>query len=415
MTTHTHPPEGILTTMEDLDRLANDQQRADAKLNGGNGALRPMPDGWFFLLATTKKGIPYANVSNIYIELQHDPEWRDVFYFDELQHQLILKKPVPDRSGESCWAGLPREWQETDSTDALRYFNHGDYPTIGPAKVDLAILNIAHKQLKVHPIRDYLGGLVWDGRPRIDKWLETYCHAESASEAHQAYIRAVGLKWLVSAVARIYRPGCKADHALVLEGPQGIGKTSVFAILGGEWFSENLPGDLHSKDAAAHVRGRWVIELSELGQLRRSETETVKSFISRTHERYRPAYGKHEVVYPRQCVFGGTTNRDVYLPDETGNRRFWPVKVGRIDLKRDRDQLWAEAVHFYRTGECWWLEDDGIIATATDEQAGRREDDPWQEPIAKYLAGKDRVSRKGPGDRSPNPYRRPRYGAENAT
>ncbi len=173
MTTYTPPPDdGMATTMEDLDRQANEQQREEAKRNGGNGSHRPMGDGWFWRLTTTKHGNPHNSVANIYIELQHDPDWQGVFHYDALQHQLILKKPVPDRSGESCWDGLPREWQETDSTDALRYFNLGDYPNIGLAKIDLAIQDLAQKQLKVHPIRDYLDDLRWDGQRRIGNWLE---------------------------------------------------------------------------------------------------------------------------------------------------------------------------------------------------------------------------------------------------
>ena len=396
MTTHTAPPDdGMATAMENLDRRANEQQREEAKRNGGNGSHRPMGDGWFWRLTTTKHGNPHPHVANIGIELQYDPVWQGRFYYDELQGQLMLEKPVPDRSGVSRWDGLPRPWQDTDTIAALCYFNLGDYPTINFDKVDMAIREFAHRQCRVHPIRDYLDALIWDSQLRIGNWLETYCHAELTSEAHRAYVATVGFKWLISAVARIYRPGCQVDHMLVLEGPQGVGKTSAFRTLGGEWFSENLPGDLHSKDSAGHVRGRWVIEFSELGQLRRSETETVKTFISRTHERFRPPYGKHEVVYPRQCVFAGTTNHDIYLPDETGGRRFWPVKIGIVDLdnlRRDRDQLWAEAVHFYRNGEPWHLQDDAVIATATDEQARRREVDAWEEPITEYLADRVQVT-----------------------
>jgi putative DNA primase/helicase len=399
MTTHTAPPDdGMATAMENLDRRANEQQREEAKRNGGNGSHRPMGDGWFWRLTTTKHGNPHPHVANIGIELQYDPAWQGRFYYDELQGQLMLEKPVPGGSGVSRWDGLPRPWQDTDTIAAVGYFNLGDYPTIGFDRVDMAIREFAWRECPVHPIRNYLNALKWDGQQRIGNWLELYCQAEPTSEAHQAYIRAVGLKWLVSAVARIYEPGCQADHALVLEGPQGIGKTSVFRILGDKWFSENLPGDLHSKDAANHVRGRWIVELSELSALSRSETETVKNYLSRTQERFRPAYGKHEVVYPRQCVFAGTTNQQVYLKDETGGRRFWPIKVNSIDLgalKGDRDQLWAEAVHFYRAGERWWLQHPGLITTATAEQAARRKEDPWQEKVTRYLDGKTIVKSVG--------------------
>jgi predicted P-loop ATPase len=213
--------------------------------------------------------------------------------------------------------------------------------------------------------------------------------------SHGEYVRAVGARFLISGVARIYQPGCQVDHVLVQEGAQGGGKTSALRVLGGEWFSESLPADLHSKDCCDHLRGKWVVELAELGQIKRSAVETVKAFISRTYERFRPAYGRNEVIYPRQCIFSGTTNKSAYLPDETGNRRFWPVKVGTIDLeslRRDRDQLWAEAKQRYSAGEKWWLDDDRLIATAAAEQTERYEPDPWEEPIRKYLVDKSQVT-----------------------
>ena len=200
----------MATTMEDLDRQANEQQREEAKRNGGNGSHRPMGDGWFWRLTTTKHGNPHPHVANIGIELQYDPAWQGRFYYDELQGQLMLEKPVPDRSGVSRWDGLPRPWQDTDTIAAVGYFNLGDYPTIGFDKVDMAIREFAHRQCRVHPIRDYLNALIWDGQLRIGNWLETYCHAEPTSEAHRAYIAAVGFKWLISAVARIYRPAARS-------------------------------------------------------------------------------------------------------------------------------------------------------------------------------------------------------------
>jgi predicted P-loop ATPase len=180
-----------------------------------------------------------------------------------------------------------------------------------------------------------------------------------------------------------------------MESPQGKKKSSAFRVLGDPWFSDSLPGDLHSKDAADHVCGNWIIELAELGQIKRTSIETLKAFITRREERFRAAYARYKTIYPRQCVFCGTTNKDAYLPDETGNRRFWPVKVGDIDLRaleRDRDQLWAEAVHRYRAGEQWWLTDERLIAVATEQQAERYEADPWEEPIRKYLTGRTEVT-----------------------
>jgi predicted P-loop ATPase len=144
----------------------------------------------------------------------------------------------------------------------------------------------------------------------------------------------------------------------VLEGKQGAGKSSILrALAGDEWFHDGL-SDMHGKDASAALRGKWIIELPELSAMRRSDTEAVKAFLSRTEERYRPAYGRTEVIKPRRCVFAGTTNRNDYLTDDTGERRFWPVTVGAVkldELTQDREQIWAEAVDLYRNGARWWL------------------------------------------------------------
>ena len=359
----------------------------------------PKSDSIYDLFKKTKQGVPYASVGNLSIEFDKNPIWRQVIAFDEFRHQILRTGPIPGHLGAINLDGLnpgqSRLWHDTDDTAITAYLNHGDFPTIHENKVRSAIIEFAEHKCRFNPVRNYLDGRVWDGKSRIDNWLITYCHAEPTDEAQRAYIAAVGSKWLISGAARVYEPGCQADHMLVFEGEQGVGKTSAFRILGGEWVSENLPGDLHSKDAADHTRGRWVIELSELGQLGRSAIETIKNFLSRTFERFRPAYGKHEVDYPRQCIFAGTTNRATYLADGTGNRRFWPVKIAVVDLEglqHDRDQLWAEAVHRYRSGEPWHLTDPAVIATAISEQGYRREVDAWEEPITEYLANRVQVT-----------------------
>jgi predicted P-loop ATPase len=208
------------------------------------------------------------------------------------------------------------------------------------------------------------------------------------------YTETIGRLFLIAAVARVFAPGAKADYVVVFEGRQGAGKSRACEALGAPWFSDALPDVSREKDAAQHLRGKWIIEISELSAMSRTEAENLKSFISRPVERYRPPYGREEVSEPRQCLFIGTTNRSSYLRDDTGGRRFWPVKVGRIDvdeLAADRDQLFAEAVVAYRAGEPWWPSPDFERDHIRAEQEERFEVDAWEAEIEAFLRGRHRV------------------------
>lgn len=338
-------------------------------------------------LITGKNGKPIWNAENACTLIETDDAWEGVLATDEFAGLTLLLQPIPGTPFARS-RFKPRPLTDTDITAAVRWFNRNGFPDATKATTADAVYATA-TQTVISPVRHFLEALKWDGVGRVNDWLATYCGA-----APSPLTSKVGRAWLVSAVARALKPGCKADCALVLEGRQGAGKSSVLkALAGRDWFHDGL-SDLHSKDASAGLRGKWIIELPELSAMRRSDVEAVKAFLSRTEERYRPAYGRAEVIEPRRCVFAGTTNRTDYLTDDTGGRRFWPVAVGNVrlaDLERDRNQLWAEAVAKFNAGESWWL-DGETEAEAALVVAERAADDPWAGDVLQKVEGLSEVS-----------------------
>lgn len=332
---------------------------------------------WTAEVPKSREGVWKSHPRTVQLILTHDGRVADSFRFNQLSCMVeVMRAPWRTWSGDA-------QWTDDDGTAfvcwAARAFDAR--PTLDAAHVHAAVRPYA-KQFSYHPIRDYLQSLSWDGKPRLDAWLSTYLGVAASD-----YVAAVGSKTLIAACARIMRPGCKVDTMLILEGDQGQGKSTALAILGQGWFSD-AELDITTKDAAQLIRGVWLYELGELHTLKRAEVAQLKGFITRQVDRQRDAYGRHPEAHPRQTVFIGTTNQDEYLKDETGNRRFWPVRTGTLDLERlaqDRDQLWAEAFRRFEAGEAWWLTRD-LERLAAVEQDARLQVDPWEDQIAAWLS-----------------------------
>ena len=356
---------------------------------------------WRAGLLYNDEGEPRPILANAIHALRQAPEWDGVLWHNEFATATVARKPPPWAVGVADWEDMP--WSDRDDYLVAEWLQRQGI--MAPASVAGQAVETIARDRVFHPVREYLDGLVWDGTARLDLWLMTYLGV-----ADTPYARAVGARWLSSAVARIYIPGAKADCVLILEGPQGIKKSSALMTLAEPWFTDRL-SDLGSKDAAMETKGVWIIEVAELDSMSRTEVGAIKAFISRTHDRFRPPYGKRLVDLPRQCVFAGSVNPEGgYLKDATGGRRFWPVLCTTIDVERlraDRDQLWAEARDRFRAGEPWWLETRELNAAATKEQDDRYQGDAWEDPIREYLECEVQWSENGYGERKPYHVPRP--------
>ena len=364
-------PKDVLS-QPDLDKIVKEERKRQA----ANARSFAKTGDWRDLLLSDSRGNILACVANALIALKNAQEWEGVLHFNESSFDTVARKSPP-------WEDLrqpPYTWSDEDDTRAAAWLQHHGV-LAGKETAGQAIQTVAREH-PFHPVRDYLSALEWDGVKRLDSWLTLYLGVEPSD-----YVRAVGAKWLISGVARVLRPGCKCDCCLILEGPQGSLKSTTLKTLGGLWFTDEM-ADLGSKDAALQTRGVWIIELAELDQMGRSEVSRIKAFMSRAVDRFRPPFGRRPIEAPRECIFAGTVNHTKYLKDETGARRFWPVLCGEIhipELKRDRDQLWAEAAARLEAGDSWWLEDKNVIQEATAHQQDRYEEDPWDHLISEWV------------------------------
>lgn len=363
------PSEGARTlelVKGDWTRDLLHKQRDD----GTDGsALRPVP----------------ANAITI---LANDSAWAGVLAYDEFAEAVVTLKVPPWRTQDAPRDPKPGEWTALDTTRLQSWLAATYALDLGHDPI-LAAVQVVADRARVHPVRDWLRSLKWDGKRRLPSWLVDAFGAED-----DALTRAVGTAWIVSAVARIFDPGCQVDTVLVLEGAPGLKKSSVLrALIGDEWFFEMSVADVASKDAMQVLRCKWVGEFPEIDSLSRAEWGHVKAYFSRRVDRYRESYGRKAADFMRQVIFAATTNKGEWIGDETGGtgRRMWPIAITRGDedsvrlVEAMREQLFAEAVARYESEEAWHFLDPELVDAEREAQDARYMVHPWEERIASWV------------------------------
>jgi predicted P-loop ATPase len=333
-------------------------------------------------LVLSEYGKPKNTVANLAILFVKDDALKGCVGFDEFRHELRALRALP--AVEGMPASSVGEWTEGHTTHVIAYIEATYGVSFAPPNVE-RILERSSRAHATHEVRDYLNLLKWDSVPRAHELFRKYfkCTYEDAQ-----YTERIGKMLLVGAVARVMQPGCKVDTMVVLKGEQGTGKSSAIKALAGNWYTDS-PIEFGTKDAVQALLGVWLVEIPELQGMSNRNANEVKSFVSCASDRYRPSYGRKAINVPRQCIFIGTTNEDEFLTDATGNRRFLPVTVmGQIDLEalaRDRDQLWAEAVHLYNAGELWYDNSSEFKALAAQVAKGFVTSDFVEVAVADWL------------------------------
>ncbi|HQS59746.1 MAG: hypothetical protein B7Y56_03105 [Gallionellales bacterium 35-53-114] len=367
-------------SVEEIKTFITDHLRAPIPLNerGISTAILANAGEWKEQLFY-KDGLVRECRENVYLILQHHPDWKGVLWRDEFSNRIICRRDSPIGKLQGS------EWLEEDDFK-LGLWLAQNLRLFIKASSNLADgIRAEADQNKFHPVREHLDSLVWDGKDRLEDWLSDYVGVEKSP-----YTSLVARYFLIGMVARIYRPGCKMDTALILEGIQGEGKSTLAKILAGDehWFSDTV-FVMGEKDSLQGLRGRWVYELAELDSFGKAESTRAKAFISSSTDSYRAPYDRTFKDHPRQCVFIGTTNQIEYFKDPSGNRRYWPVKSNgevKLDAMRQvRDQLFAEAVQWFKNDMHWWPTRDEQINLFLPEQEQRELEDPWSKLIYDWL------------------------------
>lgn len=361
-----------------------EEKFAEAKFEFAEEATQAMDEevdnSWVTQLDANTKGEYENSANNLNVIIQYDQFLKDVFKLNTFDNRRYVTRSLP--------------WRKVDIMEPLRDVDYSGvrnyiecvYGIVSSQKVDDA-LALEFEKKRFHPITEYLKSLVWDKTQRIDTLLIDYFGADD-----NAYTRAAIRKMLCAAVARVFEPGVKFDTALILVGPQETYKSTFIKKLGKHWFSDTFT-TVQGKESFEQLQGAWIIEMAELSGLKKAEVETIKHFISKREDQFRPAYGRTVETYKRQCVFFGTTNKDDFLRDPTGNRRFLPIDVRPEfvtksvpeDLTEEEiDQIWAEAYKLYRAGEPLYMTgEEDVIAKI--EQHKHSETDERKGVIEEYL------------------------------
>jgi predicted P-loop ATPase len=359
-------------SVREFDRRIKDERM---KLNPAAKTNGHAPGGWKELLIKSERGTVLPILANAITTLRYAPEWQDRVGFNEFSSRIELLKPAP-------WRGTGN-WTDADDILLADWLQHEGL-RVGPDIASHAALAASRSKI-FHPVRNWLNSLAWDGIYRVGRFLPDYYGSESTD-----YTLTIGQKWLISAIARIMEPGCQADHCLIFESDQGIRKSTSLRLLAGgdEWFTDHI-SSLDMAQASQDLQGKWIIEFADLVRMGTTEANTLKNFITRRSDHFRPPYGRRVADFNRQCVFAATTNDSTYLNDPTGARRFWPVECHNIDLeslRRDVDQIWAESLSLYRDKQTWWIEDPETIDLARTEQSGRFISDSWDQPVWTFVS-----------------------------
>lgn len=356
-----------------LQQERSKEAKADfAEAAGDNGA-------WLEKLDYDRRGLIKQTMANVITVLENDPALKGHLAHNQFSGFDIVRGGLP-------WNERAVRWTNADEAN-LRVYLEEHYGLTGKDRIKDARTAVVTRR-STHPVREYLSALQWDGVPRLDTLIIDYLGAED-----NELTRLMTRKHFTAAVKRIMQPGCKYDYCLIVAGPEGIGKSTLFSVMGGEWFSDSLV-TMEGTKGMEQARGGWIIELPELGSIKRSDVEQVKAYISRQCDAYRPAYGAVVEEHPRQCVFCGTTNETNFLKGDTGNRRFWVIKVDgnrkaectRGQLAQLRDQIWAEAVQRWKDGETLYLTGEQEKEARQRQQAfNDNADDPMPQMIQSFV------------------------------